>query len=63
MEHLGARVTIKAKDMAYREMRLRVDPSGTATAQYPISLLMEWDEARCKLNPNARLSYAQKLLT
>lgn len=40
---------------AYYKMRRQED----AVANYPIELLIEWDNVRMKLNPHARLSPAQ----
>lgn len=45
---------------AYMEMRRRC--SYEKDVAFPINLLIEWDEMRMRLNPNARLSSAQELI-
>ena len=49
-----------SKYEAYYEMRRRCNDKESAT--YPVELLIKWDEVRLKLNPEAKLSYAQELL-
>jgi len=47
---------------AYQEMQRHAKASGALTTRFSVDILVEWDNVRCKLNPEARLSYAQKLL-
>lgn len=46
---------------AYLEMKNKCKYD-TNVDQYPTTLLQEWDEMRLRLNPTARLSYAQELI-
>lgn len=48
---------------AYGSMRYKIGGVYSTALNYPIELLMEWDDTRMKLNPHAPLSYAQKLLS
>lgn len=61
MEHLVAQEITKVT-AAYQKMQRHAKASGALTTKFPIGILVEWDNVRCKLNPEARLSYAQKLL-
>lgn len=47
---------------AYRKERSRSSGYAIGDNTFPIALLAEWDKARRKLNPNAKMSYAEKLL-
>ena len=53
---IGIDRELTEKEEAYYKMRLDKKQGG---AHFPIELLIEWDEARLKLNPDAVLSPAQ----
>ena len=57
-------MAVRASDLqdAYSEARRRSCATNASEQSFPITLLIEWDEVRCKVNPHAELSYAQKLL-
>lgn len=50
----------KEKFSIYRQVQNEMGE--TLRIQFPTRMMIEWDELRCKINPHAPLSKAQKLM-